>query len=317
MREMMTSKPAIFTGADWYCPEPVASDRRANDALAARITKAASKQTYYTVRYLVDRDRVPSAYRTYAYFRWVDDCLDECLTTPAERLAFVTRQQVVMEQCYAREQPPDLSAEEKMLAELVQSDQEPDSGLHAYLKHMMAVMRFDAERRGQVVSHQMLHDYTNNLAVAVTEALHYFIGHGQYAPQDETRYDAVTGAHITHMLRDTREDIAAGYFNIPREFLEAHHIDAWDVHRDAYRLWVEQRVQQARACFEAGKRYLTRVENRRCRLAGYAYMARFQIVLDTIIRKGYQLRPAYPERRSLGGGLRMAGSLFSMLVRGQ
>ena len=39
------------------------------DTLAESITWAASKQTYLTIRYLVDRDRVADAYRTYAYFR--------------------------------------------------------------------------------------------------------------------------------------------------------------------------------------------------------------------------------------------------------
>ncbi len=46
-------------------------------ALAADITRAASKQTYYTIRFLVDRSLVEDAYRAYAYFRWVDDCLDQ------------------------------------------------------------------------------------------------------------------------------------------------------------------------------------------------------------------------------------------------
>ncbi len=44
--------------------------------LASSITKTASKQTYYTIRFLVDRDRVDDAYRAYAYFRWVDDVLE-------------------------------------------------------------------------------------------------------------------------------------------------------------------------------------------------------------------------------------------------
>ena len=44
--------------------------------IAPAITKAASKQTYYTIRFLVDHDRVEDAYRAYAYFRWVDDTLD-------------------------------------------------------------------------------------------------------------------------------------------------------------------------------------------------------------------------------------------------
>ena len=43
--------------------------------LAPSITKTASKQTYYTIRFLVDRERVADAYRAYAYFRWVDDTL--------------------------------------------------------------------------------------------------------------------------------------------------------------------------------------------------------------------------------------------------
>jgi large subunit ribosomal protein L18 len=45
--------------------------------LAASITKAASKQSYYTIRFLVDRDRMDDAYRAYAYFRWVDDIIDD------------------------------------------------------------------------------------------------------------------------------------------------------------------------------------------------------------------------------------------------
>ena len=45
-------------------------------ALAAAITKSASKQTYYTIRFFVDRGRVDDAYRAYGYFRWVDDVLD-------------------------------------------------------------------------------------------------------------------------------------------------------------------------------------------------------------------------------------------------
>ena len=45
-------------------------------SVASSITKAASKQTYYTIRFLVDRERVDDAYRAYGYFRWVDDVLD-------------------------------------------------------------------------------------------------------------------------------------------------------------------------------------------------------------------------------------------------
>jgi phytoene/squalene synthetase len=281
--------------------------------LAPSITKAASKQTYYTVRFLVDRDRVADAYRTYAYFRWVDDSLDAESGTRAERSAFVNRQMLLLESCYRGESVHDATVEEKMLIELVQSDTEKNSGLQTYLRNMMAVMVFDAERRGRIISQSELNDYTRWLASAVTEAMHYFIGHCCYSPQNEARYLAVTAAHITHMLRDTLDDIQAGYFNIPREVLEANHISPQDVGSDAYRAWVRGRVQLARTYFKMGRDCLNQVENPRCRLAGLAYTARFECVLDLIERDGYLLRAAYPERKGLGAIMRASASIFPSL----
>jgi phytoene/squalene synthetase len=158
-----------------------------------------------------------------------------------------------------------------------------------------------------------LNEYTRLLASAVTEAMHHFIGHGCYSPQNETRYLAVTAAHITHMLRDTFDDIQAGYFNIPREVLDANHITPKDIQSDAYRAWVQSRVQLARMYFKAGREYLNRVEDPRCRLAGFAYTARFECVLDSIEREGYLLRAAYPERKGLGSIMRAGGSIFPSL----
>lgn len=266
--------------------------------LAASITKLASKQTYYTVRYLADRDRVANAFRTYAYFRWVDDTLDVDMFMRSERIKFVNRQKALLDRCYTRAPLGDITAEESMLVDLVHSDPDQDSGLYAYLVNMMAVMSFDADRRGRLITQSELSAYTHWLAVAVTEAMHYFIGHDDFAPQGEIRYRAVTGAHITHMLRDAVEDGEAGYYNIPREIVSTHGIAPWDVKSKAYRDWVKERVQIARACFKAGRDYLSQVENLRCRIAGYAYTRRFEIVLDCIEHEGCQLRAVYPERKT-------------------
>jgi phytoene/squalene synthetase len=114
------------------------------------------------------------------------------------------------------------------------------------------------------------------------------------------------GAHIAHMLRDTFDDTQLGYYNIPREVLEETRIGLQDVWSNAYRDWVKGRVQLAREYFGAGKDYFARVENPRCRLACYAYVARFEWLLDTIENEGYRLRPQYTERKSMGTGLRMS-----------
>lgn len=283
-------------------------------SLAVTITGAASRQTDYTIRFLVDRQRVAEAYCAYAYFRWVDDTLDADSGTSAGRSAFLVRQQELLEACYRREPLEALSAEEQMLAALVRQDREPQSGLQAYLRNMMAVMAFDAGRRGRVISQAELDEYTHNLSSAVTEAMHYFIGHCCYSPHDEARYLAVSAAHITHMLRDTWDDLQAGYFNIPAEILEARQITPQDITSPAYCAWVRERVQLARACFQVGKTYLSRVQSWRCRLAGLAYTARFERLLDTIEGEAYVLRPQYSERKSWRAALQMAWLMLASLA---
>jgi phytoene/squalene synthetase len=179
---------------------------------------------------------------------------------------------------------------------------------------MMQVMEFDARRCGKLISYSELKEYTRWLAVAVTEAMHYFIGHDSYAPRDESRYLAVSAAHITHMLRDTYDDVQTGYYNIPREVLKANHIGPEDTQSRAYRAWVRSRVQLARSYFKTGREYLTQLQSPRCRLAGMAYTARFEWLLDTIENEQFRLRPEYSERKSIHAGVRMGLSTLASLI---
>lgn len=275
-------------------------------ALAAAITRSASKQTYYTIRFFVDRERVGDAYRAYGYFRWLDDVLDAPEGTQAEKLVFVDRQAILLESCYQGEIPKALSPEEEILADLIEGNRSEDSGLASYLRNMMAVMQFDARRRGRLISQAELDEYTQNLATAVTDALHHFIDHDNPPPPDGARYLAVTAAHITHMLRDAYEDNEGGYFNTPAEFLQARSISPKEIESLAYQAWVCRRVRIAHRYFQAGRKYISQVKSLRCRIAGFAYTARFEWMLRTIARENYCLRATYPERKSLRAGLWMA-----------
>src|SRR5512146_358676 len=99
------------------------------------------------------------------------------------------------------------------------------------------------------------------------------------------------------------------------EVIDVYFIELECVQSEAYQAWVKSRVQLARAYFKAGKGYLARAESARCRLAGFAYTARFEWLLDTFEREGYNLRPQYSERKSIGTGLRMSWlALSSMLT---
>lgn len=297
--------------------------------LAARITRDASMQSYLTIRWLADPRYRSDAFAIYAWFRWLDDTVDERLTDRDERLAFVARQRRILAlgadgvPVPAADAPgwAPLRPEEGLLIRLAASaaalgpDGEP---LLTSLRSMLDVMEVDARRRGRPVTERELDDYTHLLAVAVTEALHHCIGHGCRCPHDDTRYTAVTGAHVAHMLRDLVTDIDAGYVNVPSEVLDEPGMSLDDLHSPAMRAWVRDRVELARSCFAVGRRYLERVEDARCRLAGHAYTARFEWVLDAIEQDGYRLRGAYPERATVRGGLRIAADAArSVLAAGR
>ncbi len=259
-------------------------------ALAASLTRAGSRHTYLTICWLVDRDLVSDAFRAYAYFRWLDDVIDVMPLSRDQRLAFFREQKSLMTRLHAGDRPQDLAPEEATLACLIEHDRRSHGGLDSYLRNMMAVMEFDARRRGRLISQDELDGYTRNLSTAVMDGLSYFIGHHYGYPETEERYHAVAAAHISHMLRDAVADAEAGYYNIPREVLEAGRIAPSDFHAPAYQDWVRSRVALAQDLFRQGKRYIRRLDHLRARLAGLAYCARFESVLDTIERADYVLQ---------------------------
>ncbi len=266
---------------------------RSQASLAEEITKAASRLTYLTIRFLVDRGMAADAYRAYAYFRWVDDRLDGSLPEKADHAAFMNRQLALLQAASQGDSLPDLTKEELMLVELLAGVHGKDSRLLSYVHNMMAVMRFDAGRRGRTISRQELAEYECLLSTAVTDAMHHFIGHHCAPPQGSGRILAVRGAHVTHMLRDSLDDINNGYFNIPREFLEANHLNPRELESEGFRTWVRERVTLARGYFASGRDYLSRLESQRCRLAGLAYISRFERILDIIEADDFRLRTSY------------------------
>ena len=282
-------------------------------SLASRITRTASTQTYLTIRLLVDRSRVEDAFRAYAYFRWLDDLLDAqdpdgpTAAAHCARVHVLERQQWLLERCLQGEPACQVGPEEAMLVDLIGHASPEHSGLDSYLRSMMRVMAFDVGRRGRLVSGAELDEYTRWLAVAVSDAMHHFIGHGSVRAHDEARYRAVSGAHILHMLRDTSEDLRAGYCNVPREVLEAASIEPEDTESEAYRSWVAARVELARGHLDAGRSYFARLDCRRHRLAGLAYIGRFDWLTETMAKDGFRLRRRYEDACGTRTLLRMAG----------
>jgi phytoene/squalene synthetase len=283
--------------------------------LAQSITWAGSKQTYTIARLMVDKDLVNDFYQAYAYFRWADDVIDVSSQSHDERVSFVKRQRELIDGLYRNERMDDLTPEEELVVDLIDHDRGENSGLESFIRNMFAIIEFDALRKGQLISQQELTWYTNCLGEAVVDGLQYFIGNGHPYPAADNRTLAAEAAHITHLLRDALPDMADGFINIPREYLEAHDISWEDVESPAFRAWVRDRVVKARQYFCEGKKYLDKVDVLRCKIVGYWYCARFEGVLDAIERDDYVLRAAYNERRKFSTRLRMAWLGISVTFR--
>ena len=273
--------------------------------LARRITWRESKQSYLTMRLLVDRDLVDDGYRAYAYFRWADDVVDKSLGTKEERIAFIRGQRALIEALYNGQWPEGLREEETMLADMIRNDRWDDSGLRSYIENFLAIIEFDAERKGRLVTEEELRSYTDRLALAVTDAIQYFVKNGHPYAEDERRIAGARAAHIAHMLRDMRKDMPEGYYNVPREYLEANGIGPKDVDSPAILTWVKSRVESAREQFRLGKQYIEGMDVLRTKIAAHWYCARFERVLDTIEEDGYRLRAEYKERHKALAYLRM------------
>ncbi len=282
--------------------------------LAQSITWDGSKQTYYTARLMVDKGLVNDCYRAYAYFRWADDVIDVESKSNDERVSFIQRQRELIERLYNNEPAGNLTPEEEIVADLIRHDR-GDGKLGSYIRKFLAVIEFDAHRKGRLISQDELAWYSDHLGKSVTDGIQYFIGHGHPYPTADDRYLAATAAHIAHMLRDMVEDIAEGFVNIPRESLAAHGISAQDIHSPPFRAWVRERVEQAREYFREGKHYLDEIDVLRCKIVAHWYCARFDGVLDAIERDGYVLRSQYNERRKLSAWLGIARLGMSVALR--
>jgi phytoene/squalene synthetase len=274
--------------------------------LAQSITWTGSKQTYCIARLMVDKPLMNDFYQAYAYFRWADDVIDVSVQSDDERISFVKRQRALIEGLYRNEPQKGLTQEEEILADLIRRDCGENRGLESFIRNMFAIIEFDAQRKGKLISRRELEWYTQTLGQAVVDGLQYFIGNGHPYPITVDRTLAAVAAHITHLLRDALQDMAEGFINIPREYVQAHGISLEDVSSASFRAWVRERVNQARRFFREGKHYLDTMDVLRCKIVGYWYCARFEGVLNAIERDDYVLRAEYNERHKFSTWLRLA-----------
>ncbi len=284
-------------------------------ALAHSITRQGSLQSYYSARFLADRESVDDALMAYAYFRWVDDYIDDVAASAAARKDFIERQKELIERAYASERMRVAEPQEDMILELIAKDRSMNSKLHSYINNMLAIISFDAERHGRPITQKELTWYSNSLGKAVIDNLEYFIGNGYSYPVTRDKYQSAIGAHVAHMLRDMVSDMRQGYYNVPSEYLKEHQMRPDDLSHPAMKAWIRSRVNLARRCVQQGKRYFSQIPILRYQLVCYLYCARYDGLLSRIERDEYQLKETYRERYKSGSLLRIAWLINTVAIK--
>jgi phytoene/squalene synthetase len=156
---------------------------------------------------------------------------------------------------------------------------------------MLAALVWDTRRRGQFSDRSALQAYSLALGRAYTNALQAFVAQSHVYPDAPGRCAAGTAAHLVHLLRDFVQDWEAGYYNISRQEMAEFGLDAapFDFEGEAFRNWVRVVAQRARGLFRDGQRYLDSLQVYRCKLLGYLYCVRYEILLDQIEHQGYRI----------------------------
>ena len=106
--------------------------------LARAITRNGSKQAFFSIQFMVDKHLKDDAHRAYAYFRWVDDTIDETALSNKDRISFVSRQKGIINSLFNNGPLPALTPEEEIIVQLMMSRRGNIKKLKSYIQNMMA-----------------------------------------------------------------------------------------------------------------------------------------------------------------------------------
>jgi len=288
-------------------------------ARATATTKRHNPSAYWLSNLLYDKGMTPIFCLIYAYFRWLDDYIDEPNTESFVCRQMVANQKELLVGAYCNPRMSVSSTPEAMIVSVIDYDKSRGMLLKTSIMDMIAALEWDTYRRGKVVSSKELAQYSWWLGRSYTKALQAFIAYPYKYPDHEYRYYAGVGAHITHIMRDFYEDLSLGYINISKEDIRHYSIDIRCPIALSLREWAQKTVITARKYINWGKLYLSTLPIFRCRLMGYIYCSRYEMVLDVIEDADFDLSMNRFEsvRKGKYYWQAISNALTSPMIRGQ
>jgi phytoene/squalene synthetase len=234
---------------------------------ARRVTKETTSFGYWVGRAFFRPELNLILFTAYAYFRWLDDIIDQENISREAASRLVARQRSLTRAWYAGSDPFPSNQFEALLQGAIEYDRMSEYRLHHMIHCFLSALAWDAERRHTIVTQQDLDRYSLHLGRAYAEGLLFGLGLNPVCSDYRGPRDLCgTAAHLTHLLRDLFIDLELGYVNISSRDMERFCIDIADPELRGTKQWVMFTIERAHTLFLQGRRHRDGLPTMRARL---------------------------------------------------
>jgi phytoene/squalene synthetase len=215
---------------------------------ARSIAESTSPKATFILDRVVSKDKREYLNLSYAYFRLVDDFVDDPKTSVAEKREFIERQKNFVKSCWNNSAVEPQTKEEYFVYYFIEySLQNNLEKLIESIYGMIDSISWDVDRLSGdgVFSEEQLYNYGSMQSESVQNILYYFMSGNDPKEYKHDNLDlSITNTRML-MLRDLEEDIDAGFINISREDVEKYGLNIRDLKKDEnLNLWIKDQVQK-------------------------------------------------------------------------
>ena len=230
----------------------------------------------------------------YEYFREIDDYIDEADGDRDEKMRFLDQRIEFLDGIYRGDYTQPVVPLDREILKVVRYDLAKGSHLRAAILRMFEVFRFDAARKGRLITGSEILASSRALSHSFVEMLLYFVNQGyEYKESDLLLAHA---CHLIHMIRDYFNDQRLGYINIPKDEIARYNIKLDRTDDSNFRAWLRDRVYFIKRLLRRGEAGLSSIPDFRIRLIARLFSFRYEIVLKRIEENGYQLQTRYSSK---------------------
>ncbi len=223
---------------------------------AESITRKSTHFGYLLCKTFFKAETTLPLFQAYAYFRWLDDLVDQSNDSKESLASFMIRQKNLVTSWYNDESPQVSNLYETFIRETISHDKANELQLHSMIENFIEAIAWDVSRRYSIVSKHELGIYSLRLGRSYAEGLLFGLGMKSNNPNYDIALDKCgSAAHIAHTLRDLSIDLNLGYINISCEDMKLFDIDPLDPTLHGIGKWVAFSVEKAEALFSEGKIY--------------------------------------------------------------